>query len=380
MALYLPGDPDAPTDSVASSSTDPNSWQAVPWKSIVGAIGCVLAAVMLVDLVLTAFRVVIWVVVAGFFALVLAPAVRRLEARLGGRRNLATTIVVFSTLFIVIGTLVLFFLPVRTQLLSAITDLPGTIEQAARGRGPVGGLVKKLDLVDFVQSHQADLTKAANSLSLSSVELGQAVLDGVIAFATIAVLTFLFLSQSAAIGNTLLGLLPERWHDSARRAGADASRAVSGYMAGNLFISLIAGTTAFVFLLVTGVPSPVVLALWVAVADLIPLIGAILGAAACVVAAFLHSTPAGIAAVIFFLIYQQIENSVLYPSVMARTVKVNPLVVLLSVLVGVELFGMLGALLAVPLSGAVLVLVKSLREERSRMKLTDGVTTDFTHV
>jgi predicted PurR-regulated permease PerM len=133
---------------------------------------------------------------------------------------------------------------------------------------------------------------------------------------------------------------------------------------------------AFVCLLALGVPSPVVLALWVAFADLIPLVGATLGAAVCVLVAYLQSPAAGLIALIFFIVYQQIENGVIYPSIMARTVKVNPLVILLGVLVAVELFGIVGALLAVPVSGALQVIVTAVRQERQREQLVlpDNVT------
>ncbi len=148
-------------------------------------------------------------------------------------------------------------------------------------------------------------------------------------------------------------------------------------MVGNLLISLIAGSTALVCLLVLGVPSPVVLALWVAFADLIPLVGATLGAAVAVTVAFLHSPAAGFISLVFFIVYQQIENSVIYPSIMARRVKINPLVVLLSVLVSVAVFGFVGALLAVPVSGAIQVAVKAARSERQRERLVlpDTATT-----
>jgi len=118
-----------------------------------------------------------------------------------------------------------------------------------------------------------------------------------------------------------------------------------------------------------GIPSPVVLALWVAFADLIPLVGATLGAAVCVIAAYLHSPTAGIITIVFFVVYQQIENGVLYPSIMARKVNVNPLVILLSVLFAVEVFGVVGALLAVPVSGALQVVVIAVREEHRREQL-----------
>ena len=111
------------------------------------------------------------------------------------------------------------------------------------------------------------------------------------------------------------------------------------------------------------------LALWVAFADLIPLVGATLGAAVCVIAAYLHSPTAGLISLIFFVVYQQVENGVLYPWIMARKVNVNPLGILISVLLAVEVFGIVGALLAVPVSGALLVIVTSVRQELQREHL-----------
>ena len=149
----------------------------------------------------------------------------------------------------------------------------------------------------------------------------------------------------------------------------EAAAAVSGYVIGNLIISLIAGGTAFICLVALRVPSPVVLALFVAFADLIPLVGATIGAAVGVLAAYLYSPTAGIVSLVFFIVYQQVENGLIYPWIMARKVNVNPLVVLLSVLAGAELFGILGALLAVPVSGAILVIAKSARLEYQREAL-----------
>jgi predicted PurR-regulated permease PerM len=137
-------------------------------------------------------------------------------------------------------------------------------------------------------------------------------------------------------------------------------------MLGNLLISVFAGLAAFVLCLVLGIPSPVVLAIWVAFADLIPLVGATLGAVVVIFAAFLHNPTAGIISVIFFIAYQQFENSVLQVMIMSRTVKVNPLAVILSVLLGVELFGFVGALLAIPAAGAMQVMIKELWRHRPR--------------
>ena len=362
------------SEAAAASGSTRSRWQAqtwseVPWRTIAAAVGMVLAAYLTVQVVLVAVRIIAWIAIAGFFAIVLAPAVNRVEQRLGGRRSVATGVVVSLTLGAVVALLSLFLIPVRSQLIAIITDLPGTVRDAASGRGAVGNLVTKLHLNSYVQDHETELRRAADRLSGSSFEFVTTVLSGLFAFVTITVIAVLMLSQSHKIGNGFISLVPDRRRESIRRVARDAGGAISGYMIGNLLISLICGTTAFICLVALGVPAPFVLAIWVAFADLIPLVGAAIGAAVAVLAAFLHNTTAGIIAIVFFVVYQQIENSVIYPAVMSRRVKVNPLVVLLSVLLGVEIFGWVGALLSVPASGAILVAIKAIRQEHQRERI-----------
>jgi predicted PurR-regulated permease PerM len=140
-------------------------------------------------------------------------------------------------------------------------------------------------------------------------------------------------------------------------------------MLGNFLISLIAGAATYILLRILGVPYPEVIALFVAFADLIPLVGATLGAIPTVGLSFLHSTTAGIIALIFYVVYQQFENHVLQVAVMSKTVDVDPLTVLVSVLVGVELWGFLGALLAIPVAGMIQVVIRNVYDpETGRLK------------
>jgi predicted PurR-regulated permease PerM len=149
----------------------------------------------------------------------------------------------------------------------------------------------------------------------------------------------------------------------------DASKAITGYMAGNLLISVIAGAASFACLATLGVQFAGVLGLWVAFADLIPMVGATLGAVPAVLVAFLHSTSAGLITIGFFIVYQQFENHVLQVSIMSRTVALNPLAVLVSVLIGVDLLGFLGALLAIPIAGVIQVIGRDIYDtQRGEIK------------
>ncbi|MEZ5408439.1 MAG: AI-2E family transporter [Acidimicrobiales bacterium] len=335
-------------------------WREVPWRTIVAVIGLVSAVALVVLVVHLASRVVVWVAIGGFFAVVLSRPVGYLERRCHLRRGLAIGVVVGLALATAAGIVTLFVMPVRTQLLQVLSDMPGTVSQAVNGEGPVGRVVYRLRLEGQVRDNQAWLIDQASRLEASLPGMAARTAQGLVTVLTVTVMTCLFLGQSAAIGRTASLLVPVRHRGWVTVTTLDAGRAVSGYMIGNLIISVCAGVASFVFLFVLGVPAALVLALFVAVADLVPLVGATVGAAAAVLGALLVSPGAGIAAVVFFVIYQQFENFVLAPMVMARTVKINPLVTLLSVLLGVELFGFDGALLAVPMAGALNVIVKEL--------------------
>ena len=351
-------------DAERSGSERRSAWRDVPWRTIVGAIGLVFLALLLIAIVYLASRIVIWTVIAGFFAVVLARPVDIAQRRLGLRRGAAIGLVAGATLVVVAGLGTIFVLPVRTQLIAVLTDLPGTVRQAAEGQGPVGRIVTRLHIEQLVKDNEDRLTTAAQSVQNSIPSAVAAAAQAVIAVVTIFVMACLMLSQSAAISEAATKIVPMRHRARFTEVARSASGAISGYVIGNLVISVCAGSAAFVVLLALRVPSPAVLALWVAVADLIPLVGATIGAVVAVIAALFVSPTAGIVAIVFFALYQQFENSVLQVVVMARTVRVNPLVVLLSVLLGVELFGFVGALLGVPVAGAASVVLKGLWQSR----------------
>jgi predicted PurR-regulated permease PerM len=138
-------------------------------------------------------------------------------------------------------------------------------------------------------------------------------------------------------------------------------------------ISVIAGVSTTVVLLVLGVPYAVALGLLVAILDLIPLAGATIAAIIVGAIGFIHSIVAGIVLIVFFIVYQQVENHVLQPVVYSRTVQLSPLVILISVLIGAELAGVLGALAAIPVAGSIQVVLLAWFEHR-RMRRTSSAT------
>jgi predicted PurR-regulated permease PerM len=195
-------------------------------------------------------------------------------------------------------------------------------------------------------------------LSGAALSVTKSVITIVAATVTIVFLTFFMLLEGRDWVERVYSLFPEESRPRWRRVGHDIYRTVGGYVTGNIVISLIAGASITVVLLIMGVPYAVALGLLVAFLDLIPLAGAtVAGIVVCIVA-FLHTIPAGIVVLVFFVVYQQLENHFLQPVIYGRTVQLSPLAVLVSVLVGAELAGILGALAAIPVAGTIQVLVR----------------------
>jgi predicted PurR-regulated permease PerM len=324
-------------------------------RSIVRVIALVLGTLASLWLMLRIGRIITWMVVSAFFAVVLTPPVNFLERRARMRRGFASLIVFFIALFSLVGLGYSFVRPVVAQTTSFIEDLPDQVDQAQRGEGQVGRLVKRYKIQDWVRGNQDRLETYVKDLGSNAVNVVQSAFNTLFAVITVAVLTVLMLLQGPSLLSSGVGLLSPPQQERIIRIGNESARAITGYVAGNLVISVIAGVATFLFLTILGVQFAGVLALWVAFADLIPLVGATMGAIPAVALAFLHSVPAGVAALLFYLIYQQFENHVLQPTIMARAVSIKPLVVMVSVLAGVELFGILGALLAIPVAAVLKV-------------------------
>jgi predicted PurR-regulated permease PerM len=325
-------------------------------------------------------RIVGLIVIAAFFATILNPMVDVLT-RLKMRRGVATSIVFLLGVAGFAGLIYTFVRPIYDSGQSFARDVPGFVERAKNGEGRVGELIKRYNIDEKVAENAPKLQDALKNAGGPAVRIGQRVASGLLALLTILVLSFLMLLEAPDIIGAFLGLLSPRRALQVRRIGADMAGAVTGYMAGNLVISLIAGLVTWIFLTIVHVPFAGVLGLWVGFADLLPLVGATIGAVPTIAIAFLTSTGSGIAVLIMYIVYQQIENHLLQPVVMSRTVKLNPLGVLLSALVGVELAGIVGALLAIPAAGAIQVAVRDLWDERiQRLKAVPTVGVDETPI
>lgn len=340
-------------------------------RTVLSVAAVLLALALGIVIVWISRRVLTWVFVALFLALALEPAVRFLQ-RHGMQRRGAAAAVIYLSATATVALIAALLVP---PLISQATDLgeaaPGYVSDITAGRGPLGFLQSDYHIADKVQ--KAVNSNGGNFLHSAGtfVDVGRGIVTGVIGFITILFLTLFMILEGPSWIDRGLSLLPQEQRPRWRNVGRRIAETVSGYVTGNLLLSVVAGVSSTVMLLILGVPFALALGLVVAVLDLIPLAGATLAGILLGVVGFLDSTTAGVVMVVFFILYQQLENHVLQPLVYGRTVQLSPLVVLIAILIGTEVAGILGALAAIPVAGTVQILLLDWLEHR-RMRDEEG--------
>jgi predicted PurR-regulated permease PerM len=317
-----------------------------------------------------------WFVIALFLAAVLNPAVNWLQRR---HRLMKRPIAIALTYLGVLAALLLvvgIFLPVLVDQINGLTKFVTTAANAPEGPTEyIKGLAKQNGLGEFFQrfSDQLDeLRKQAGellkNLFSSSGAIFASLAGALVALLTILTLTFFLLLGSERYLNAAVGLFAGAHQPLVRRLLTQSGGAISGYVTGNLAVSLICGVTTFIVLLVLGMPYAAPLALLVALLDLVPLVGATIGGAVLVVVGLFVEPWKAVVLLVFVLVYQQVESNVLQPVVYSKAVQLNGLAILIALLVGGQLLGIPGALLAIPVAEIIRIVVTELLAYRRTPK------------
>jgi predicted PurR-regulated permease PerM len=340
-------------------------------RTVLSLLATIIAVAVAVEVIWIARHVLAWIMIATFLALALNPAVGWFQRRGLAHRGAAAAVTFLLALafFAVVG--VTFVPTLVNQVNDFVAKLPDYAQDITQGKGRLGFLETKYHIEERIREAISD-GGATKVLGLSGVAItvAKGVVTMVVATVTIMFMTFFMLLEGPTWVERFYRLLPHGSQPRARKVGSEIYRTVGGYVTGNLLISLIAGSLTTLVLLILGVPYAVALGLIVAILDLIPLAGATIAAILIGAVAFIHSVPAGIIVVIFFILYQQVENHLLQPVIYGRTVQLSPLTVLVSILVGAELAGILGALAAIPVAGSIQVVILDWLEHRHERPAT----------
>ena len=335
-------------------------------RTIFAVLGIMIAVGIVLYVLWVARHVLSWLLISLFLALALNPAVEWLQRHGVPRRGLAAGITFVVALAVVGGLLALFIPTLVDQVNNFANKVPDYIHDLTKGRGRLGFLETRYHIVERVKHavQGGGVGKFAVGAG-AAVTITKSVLTAVAATLTIVFMTFFMLLEGPWWMERIYGVLPEEQQPRWRRVGHDVYRTVGGYVTGNLLISLIAGVASGIVLWIVGVPYVVALGLLVALLDLIPLAGATIAAVLVVLVAIAASgATAAIVVAAFFIGYQQLENHLIQPLVYGRTVQLSPLAVLVSVLIGAQIAGVLGALAAIPIAGTLQVLLVDWRQNR----------------
>jgi predicted PurR-regulated permease PerM len=313
-----------------------------------GGVGVLVAYAVFLTL-RNAASILVLIFVAMFLAIGLNPAVTRL-ARWGLPRAGAVAVVALLGLAVLAGAVYALVPPLVTQTAELIDNIPGYLRGLQRNR-TINDLVEQYDLVDKVQN-AINASTVGNTLGgvLGAAGLIFGTIFNVL---TVLVLTIYFMAAFERIKRGAYRLVPETRRERVSLLTDEILTKVGAYMVGALAIAILAGVSTWVLVLILGLAYPFALAVVVAVLDLIPQIGATLGAVVVSLVGLASSLTAGIVCAVFFLIYQQVENYLIYPRVMRRSVKVSDVAAVVAALLGAALFGVIGALAAIPMVAAI---------------------------
>jgi predicted PurR-regulated permease PerM len=336
------------------AAREPVTTRTVFRWGVAGALG-VLTVYLSYKAVLLVTDLLVQVLIAMFIAVSLDPAVRWLIQR-RIKRGQAVAII-FLVLILVLAVFLLAFLPPLIKQGASLTkDFPAYVDHL-RDRSPsLRSIEDKFNLQGKIHDFAETLP---SKLGHSALTFGQRFLGALLSALLVLALTIYFMLDLPRLRRGVVRLFPRRRRRAVNEAVNIVVDKVGAYMIGNLAISAIAGVFTFIALEALRIPFALPLAFWVALTDLIPMVGATLGAAVCVIVAFATSNlwPQTILVAAFFVLYQQLENYLIAPRVMKNAVEMPAVAVLLAALLGGSVLGLIGALMAIPVAAAVRVIL-----------------------
>jgi predicted PurR-regulated permease PerM len=364
--------PMVPAEASASMPSQDAGWLRASPSQVARtvAIALLTAAVVLGALFLLwqVRTFIAWFVIALFLAAVLNPAVNWLQRRHRLIKRPLAIALTYLGLVVALLFVVGIFLPLLVDQVRGLIDFVVAAAQAPQGpteyirgvaeQSGLGGLFERFS--DQVAALRDQLGQLLRNLFLSTGQVAIGVAGFIAALVTVLTLTFFLILGSERYVNAGVELFPEAHRPLVRRILGQSAGAISGYVTGNLAISVICGVTTFVVLLILGMPYAAPLALLVAVLDLIPLVGATLGGALLVIVGLFVEPWKAVVLLIFVLVYQQVESNLLQPMVYSQAVQLNGLVILIALLVGGQLLGIPGALLAIPVAEIIRIVLTEL--------------------
>jgi predicted PurR-regulated permease PerM len=330
----------------------------------------VIAAVVLILYVIYLLRQPItWLIIAAFIAVALAGPVNFFQRYM--RRGIAIALTYLMVLLIPIGLGAALLPPIVNQISDVATNAPEyvqDVEDYVRDNETLNDLNNKYDITEKLQEEAAKLPERAGDAAGVLRDIGFGLVSSIFAGVTILILSIFMVAAGPRWIEGFIRMQRPEHADRIERTLRRIANAIGNYVGGALLQATIAGFSAFIVLTILGVPFAGPLAVIIFVFDLIPVVGATIGAVLVgIVTAFVNFPIALIIWVIFAIVYQQVENYLIQPQIQKRATKIEAFVVLVAVLFGSTLFGILGAILAIPVAASIQITVQEYRAYRSEV-------------
>jgi predicted PurR-regulated permease PerM len=334
-------------------------------RSVLAGLGLVLGALILIKFIALAQAGLTLMAIALFISLALDPAVNWFARRIS-RGWAVGAVLVLAMLFVALIGLVL-APPLVDQISKFVNALPGLVGDLTKGHGPLGFLETKYHVVEKVEDATGGKGSGALTGAASPVlDVVKGVAATLVGALLIFFLTLFMLLEGPEWRERFMDLVPESRRAPVERVGAGIYKAVSGFVIGNLLASLLAGIVATVILLAAGVPYAVPVGLFVVLIELLPYIGPLVATVVMGAVAATQGLVPAIVVVTLIVIYHAIEGHSLRPLIYGRAVDLSPLAVLIAIILGTEVAGILGALAAIPVAGAVQLIFMEVLEHRKQ--------------
>ena len=343
-------------------------------KTTLRVVAVVIAALLAVYLIYLLRTPLTWIVIAGFIAVAVSGPIRWLQQYM--RRGLAVAVMFIGLLLVPVLLGLILVPPVVTEIQNLADRVPQyaqDVREFVRDNEQLRALEEDYDITGRIEEEAAKLPEKLGGAAGVLGDIGLGLVNSLFAGITIFILAIFLVGAGPGWMKSFIARRPEAQQPTIRRTADRIGVAIGGYCAGALGQAAVAGLTAWIVLTILGVPYAPALALIVAILDLVPLVGATLGAIVVGIVTLFNDFPTDtIVWAAYSIAYQQLENSVIQPRIQARAVQVEPAIVLIAVLFGSTLFGVLGALLAIPFAAAIQIGIREWDAYRASTRMTSA--------
>ena len=344
-------------------------------RTVIRILLLVIVSFVLFNALHQASHAIILILTAFFLALALNAPVnwlgRRLPGKRRGNRTLATGISFFIITALLVGFLASIVPPLVRQTSNFIDAAPQLIQDSRSENNSLGRFIRKYNLEDQTQKLSGELGERLKNVSSSAVSTFTRVTSSIFSVLTILVLTFMMLIESQHWIGLARRLIPDSKEDHVEKLAHDMYKVITGFVNGQVTLAALAAGLILVPLLIFDVSYPVALMVIVFICGLIPLVGHTIGAVIVSAVALFGSPVSAIGVLVYYIIYQQIENYVLQPKIQANSTNMSPLLVFASVIIGVNFGGLFGGLVAIPVAGCLRILMLDYLTRRQLISKTE---------